>query len=364
MHQHRPRPIAKIDGFDPARLGQLDQRDRLDDPFLRLAKERRVRDLPRPPPGSAHALQERANGVGRLGLQHPIQIPHVDPELERGRAHDACVRSVGEAFLGELALLFGHRAVMHEHLGPSPAHVLGDRLGDRPRLTEKQALAALGHARGRVSQARQLRLVHDQQLTARHVVWRIHDDALALRAAPDPSQDRLGVADGRAQTHALHVVARQGREPLDHAQQVRAAVAARERVDLIDHDHPQIPKQPRRVDRLRDQHDLERLRRGHQQLGRLAQELPPLVAGRVAVPHEAPQPDHLRVLIQPLGLVVEQRLDRRDVEGSDAHGLIADHARDRREHAGLGLAACGRGQDHRVATREQSLARELLHRTQ
>jgi hypothetical protein len=297
-------------------------------------------------------------------LKHAIEVADVDAELERGRAHDAGRDAMIEALLGQRPLLLRDRAVVDEHLGARAAHVLGDDLGDRPRLTEEQALARLGHLRGRLGQGRQRVVADDQQLALGRRVRGIDDRALALGAALQPHRDLLGVADGRAQADALDVVARERGEPLDHADQVGAAVGAGHGVDLVDDDDPQIGEQPGRVDRLRHQHDLERLGRGHQQLGRLAQEGATLVAGGVPVPDEAAEPDHLRVAVEALGLVVEQRLDRGDVERADALRLIADQRREHREHAGLGLAAGGRREDHGVVAREQHLAGQLLHRAQ
>jgi hypothetical protein len=68
-----------------------------------------------------------------------------------------------------------------------------------------------------------------------------------LRGALQPLEDGLGVADRRAQPDALHVVPGEPGDPLDHAQEVRAAVGAGQRVDLVDDHHPQVGEQAWRV---------------------------------------------------------------------------------------------------------------------
>jgi hypothetical protein len=99
------------------------------------------------------------------------------------------------------------------------------------------------------------------------------------------------------------------------AQEVRAAVGAGERVDLVDDDDAQVGEEARVS--IAARRASPRATRAWSSAARRAR------AGRcgargggVAVPHEAAQADHLGVEAEALGLVVEQRLDRRDVEGA------------------------------------------------
>ena len=62
--------------------GELDQRHRLEDGRRVFAEESRVCGGAGAPAGAAHALQERADRVGRLGLQHEVEVAHVDTELD------------------------------------------------------------------------------------------------------------------------------------------------------------------------------------------------------------------------------------------------------------------------------------------
>ena len=114
-----------------------------------------------------------------------------------------------------------------------------------------------------------------------------------------------------------------------------------------------------------DQHRLQRLGRRQQAVGRLRQN-PPLDRGRhVAVPDGGPAADQAVVALQPLLLVVEQGLDRADVE----HGQPVPAARPGpgrsagrrpprscRRRSGPGPAGC--------APSRTAVDRQLLHRPQ
>ena len=153
-------------------------------------------------------------------------------------------------------------------------------------------------------------------------------------------------------------------DPLQHAHQVGAAVGPCHRVDLVDDRHAQVAEQLGGVDPRRHQHDLQRFRGRHQQLGRLPQESPAFVVRRVAVPDKVVQADHLGVQAEPLRLIVQQGLDRSDVDGTDRLRLVRDHPGQRRKHGGFGLAA-GRGSENDgVHPAQDRLARLLLDRPQ
>ena len=67
-------------------------------------------------------------------------------------------------------------------------------------------------------------------------------------------------------------------------QQVPAAVVSGKSVDLV-HDHrSQIAEQTAGIDIRRDQHHLQRFRRGEQAVGRVAEYMPAGGCGHVAVP--------------------------------------------------------------------------------
>ena len=133
---------------------------------------------------------------------------------------------------------------------------------------------------------------------------------------------------------------------------------------LVDHNNSQITEQLGFVHPLGDEHHLQGFGGGHQQLGRLLEELAAGGVVGVAMPHEAAQTHHFGVEPEALCLVVEQGLDRRDVKGANAIRGRLHHLGDGGEHGGFGLAAGRRRQDHRVGTSQQRLAGLLLHRAQ
>ena len=227
MDEHRPAAVVELDRLDPAGLGQLDQGDGLQHSLGRLAEERGVGRLPRSPPRSPHALEERAHGVWRLCLQDPVEVADVDAQLQRGGAHDAGVAAVVEALLRELALFPGHGAVMDEHGDAGAPHVLGDGLRRGPGLAEEQALAARRDPRRVAGELSEAGAVDDEELPRPRLAWRVDDAPGRLRRALHPGEDGLGVAHGRGQPDALDVMPGDARQALEHAHQVGAAVGSR-----------------------------------------------------------------------------------------------------------------------------------------
>jgi hypothetical protein len=96
----------------------------------------------RAPPRAAHALQERAHRVGRLGLEHAVEVAHVDAQLQRGGADDAGVAAVVEALLGARRSS-RDTALWCTNTSCRAAHVARRRPRWRAALAEEQALLAL-----------------------------------------------------------------------------------------------------------------------------------------------------------------------------------------------------------------------------
>ncbi len=295
-----------------------------------------------------------------------VEVADVDAELERGGADDAGVAAALEALLGEFALLEGDRAVMDEDVGAAVAGPVGDDLGERPALAEEQALVAARPGRGSVGQGGEGGVEFDAQAAPGRLPGRIDDHPLAPRGALDPGQDGLGITDRGAEADALDVVVGEAGQALDDAHEMGAAVASGHGVDLVDDDEAQVDEQLLGRDLGRHQHDLERLGRGHQEIHRLLQKPPARALADVAVPQETVAADHLGVEAETLGLVVEQGLDGRDVQGPDRFAVsrMRDEIGQHREHRGLGLAARGRGQDHGVLAVEDGVSRQVLDRAQ
>ena len=118
-------------------------------------------------------------------------------------------------------------------------------------------------------------------------------------------------------------------EPLEREHEVRAALARRQRVDLVDDDG--VDRRQDRA-RLRREQQIERLGRGDEDVARRARELPPLLLGRVAgadADADRAQPRAERLggardagqrRAQVALDVVGERLERRDVQ--DAHARL------------------------------------------
>ncbi len=135
----------------------------------------------------------------------------------------------------------------------------------------------------------------------------------------------------RRQADPLRRLVRDGLEPLERERQVRAALGARERVDLVDDDRrgrrAAISRAPR------GEHQVERLGRRDQDVGRARGDAPALLGRRVAGAHRrrsagaastprrsAAQADAGERRAQVLLDVDGERPERRDVE--DAAALL------------------------------------------
>ena len=101
----------------------------------------------------------------------------------------------------------------------------------------------------------------------------------------EEARDRLERPLRRRQADPLRRLVGERLESLEREREVRAALRARERVDLVD-DHGRDAAQ--RLARRRREHQVERLGRRDQDVGRVRQQLPALARRRVARAH----PDH------------------------------------------------------------------------
>ena len=126
VDEHRPAAVVEFDRLDPASLGQLDQGDGLQHSLGCLAEERGVRRLPRSPPRSPHALQERARGLWRLRLQDPIEVAH-PVEMIRG-----AIRPPAFLLDNERVITRHARALALELCGENLPSWMGELVSDNP----------------------------------------------------------------------------------------------------------------------------------------------------------------------------------------------------------------------------------------
>ena len=128
-----------------------------------------------------------------------------------------------------------------------------------------------------------------------------------------------------------------------------APVPGTEGMRLV-HDHgAHAGEQPAVVHVRADEHRLERFRRGEQHVGQIGER--GLAAGRrgVAVPERDPPADPSAVGLQPGEQVVQQCLERAEVDDGQAFPVPLLHRGQHGEHGGFCLAAGGRGEQQRVA---------------
>ena len=369
-----------------------------------LREDAALRDRAQLVPRASDALQAARDRLRRLDLDHEVDRAHVDAELEARRRDEARDPPRLQILLDELALLAREGAVMsardlaqrlvvaglrvrelvqaqREPLG-EPAVVDED---DRRAmlLDEPQDLrvdrrpdrvgAALGRREERAAVGLGRVLVRDRLSELAHVLDRHHDLQVELLArarvdecdlAPTRNEpaDLLERALRRRERDPLHRPLHQLLQALDADRHVRAALRACNCMHLVD---DQRLDRAQHVAGLRGQHQVERLGRRDQDVGRILEDLASFLLRRVAGAH---RDAHLRLQAGqraaqvPLDVVVE-RLQRRDVEHAQALARRRAQPVERVEERGQGLARPGRRLDQHVgAARNRRPALDLRRR--
>ena len=285
--------------------------------------------------GATDPLEPARDRTRRLDLDHEVDRAHVDPELERARrddrlqraalelvfdlepllARDRAVMGSSELLAGELVETrreaLGQAARVDEHdrrtMRPDQLEHLGvDRRPDRrlrrrgPRRGgsehRRHPLRGLGHARevGHV-------LDRDDDLDLHRLAHPRVDDrhgAGSVRGLPsEEPRDLLERTLGRGQADPLRRLVRELLEAFEREREVRAALGTGHRVDLVD-DHP--PDASQDLARLGGEHQVERLRRGDQDVGRSGLDPAALARRGVAGAHrDARLVDVLRRGVRP-----------------------------------------------------------------
>ncbi len=135
-------------------------------------------------------------------------------------------------------------------------------------------------------------------------------------------------------------------------------------MQLVDDDGPDRPEEAAVVDPGGDQHDLQRLGRGQEAVGRVGDDPPLLGLRRVAVPACCPPADQAEVSLQTLLLIVQQGTDRADVEDAQPVPRLGQHPGDHGEERRFRLAPRRRCQDHEVGPVEEGVDGQLLDGSQ
>ena len=184
----------------------------------------------------------------------------------------------------------------------------------------------------------------------------VDEGAVAVAADEEP-RDFLEGLLGRGEADALGLAAGEGVEPLEREGEVRAALVARDGVDLVDDDGADGAEHAAPAGAREE--DVERLRGRDEDVGRRARHLGALGRGRVAGADEDADVGEEGVGVAdlregPLEVlldVVAEGLEGRDVEDARFVGEVGagrQEAVDRVEEGGEGLAAAGGGGDQRV----------------
>lgn len=151
--------------------------------------------------------------------------------------------------------------------------------------------------------------------------------------ALQPVQQLIRIADGRGQTDALDGPPGDLFEPFQYGQQVPAPVVAGKSVHFIDNHGPYAPQQACVVGLDADQHRLERLGRGQQDIGGLGSNALPLRLLGVAVPEGGTSSQPLGVRVDAADEVVEKCFERAEVEHRGAGPLLFCHGRQQGKQA-------------------------------
>ena len=368
LRQDVQRPFRDDHGVQPALPRAAHQRGALH----QLVARGRVQPPGRRPGagvvGPAHPLQEGGEAARRADLADQLDRSHVDAELERGGGHQGPQVPGAQPGLDPLPAAPGQRSVVRGHLGAELvaepfAQLVGDPLGHAPGVDEHQRGPVAGHvARDQVQDLGHLlgggdraelvvgQLQGEVQLPA---VAGIDDRAagrpvrvVAVRSGADQQPgDGLDRPLGGGQAHPLHRLLRDVRQPLQGEGQVRAALVPRDRVDLV-HDHRPGAAQHGPAP-LRGHQQVERLRGGDQDVGRVLEHGGAFGGGGVAGPDRDPdvrraEPelaghpgDLAQRRLQVLLDVGRQRLQRRHV-----HHLRPGAGRRRSAGASGASASC------------------------
>ena len=265
--------------------------------------------------GPADALQAARDARRALDLDDEVDRAHVDAQLQRGGRHERREAAGLELLLDLEALLAGDAPVVgaDELLAGQLVEPLGEPLREPPAVREDDRAAMLPdqledpRVDGRPDARAGLRvggrsaglLVERQRLPERgHVVDGdddlelerlsrpcVHDAHLAVRAgaAQEPG-DRVERALRRAEADALGrvgVLRAEALEAFEAQREVRAALAAGDRVDLVDDDVLDVPE---RVAGAAGEHQVQRFGRRDEDVRRAPGDLAAILLGRVAGP--------------------------------------------------------------------------------
>src|SRR5262245_46397869 len=120
LRQYVERCVAGDYGVELAAAARTKQRGTLDQVVERHGQQPSLRRTADRVPRTSDALEQRGNAVRRPDLADQVNVPDVDPELQRRRGHERLESAGLEAVLGietpllrQAAVVRGHDLVAH-----------------------------------------------------------------------------------------------------------------------------------------------------------------------------------------------------------------------------------------------------------
>jgi hypothetical protein len=200
-----------------------------------------------------------------------------------------------------------------------------------------------------VNARRLLDIALDQNLQFLARAARFDDLHVLRRARPQKFCGETHVAERRRQADARHTARAYALDALHQRLQLHAALGADERVQFVDDDIAQRAERRRQRRAARDEHRFERFGRDQQHACGLLQKA--LLAARryIAMPAGDGNLQCFAQIVEPRALIVDQRLQRTDVQHRPAARLVAQQVRKNGEKSGFRLARRRRRRDDHVA---------------
>ena len=333
------------------------------------------------PARAAQPLQETGDRIRRVQMECPLKPADIDAQLQRGGgadAHEGFVilhllfrafpvgsRQVSVVDQKTVRLMIGKDQAffvpgMLEDIGQAGIGGLRRGIGRRFRLQRpgRDLFPFIGLREGLVE------MLHAEPPDLLRA-FEARDHGLSPAAGRQKTSRLLRIAYRRRKADPPRIAARQPAQTLDKAEGLQASVAAEQGMDLVDDDKAQIAEKRRDLHVLVDEQGLQRFRRDLQDARRLLQQ-PALVGLRdIAVPARHRDALLLAELIQAAELIVDQRLERRDVQHAHRPRRILVQQRQDRKKRGFGLSRSGRGRQQHIFVRtENGVARRVLNAAQ
>ena len=188
---------------------------------------------------------------------------------------------------------------------------------------------------------------------------------LSSRACAQPFAGDSGISHGCGQSDASRLIADGARNAVELAYDLIAPIRAGQGMHLVDHRVAQIAEQPHKIARTAHEHGFQRFGRDLQNAAWVLHCLFLMGLRHVAVPMEHGNAAHVQKAVEPRKLVVDQALQRRDIQRPEGGGRVFAQLGDDREKRRLGLSGGGcRREKHITVPLKQKLCRGNLHGAQ